>query len=298
MSFTDWITETRGRFASEPPSVAATKSAMEFACGVVERVEGAGITMGSNIYEDDWDVCVVLDACRHDLYEEVRGATPSAWSIAGKSGPFVTRTFDEETAAETVYVSANPNAQDAAHLPWRAFVELWDREWDDELETVPPQPVTRYGLAARNRYPDARIVLHYMQPHHPFTPAGHRLGGPWAGEDLVWNRLEAGELDREEVWAAYRENLKVVLEDVDLLIDAFDNERVLITADHGNALGEYGMCGHPGRLFLPATRRVPWKFVNTEPAKTVEIDTDVGELESEPTSDDIVQDRLESLGYK
>jgi len=114
----------------------------------------------------------------------------------------------------------------------------------------------------------------------------------------VWNRLEAGELGHDEVWAAYRENLKIVLEDIDILTDALDNERVLITADHGNALGEYGMYGHPGGLFLPATRRVPWTFVDTGPTKSVDVNTDVGELETKPTSDDLVQERLELLGYK
>jgi hypothetical protein len=298
MGFEDWVTETAETFRSEPPRAAAVKSSMNFARGVVERVEGAGFTMGRNIYEDEWDVCAILDACRHDLYEEVRGSTPSEWSIAAKSGTFVARTFDEETAAETVYVSANPNAKDAKDLPWKAFVELWDRGWDDELQTVPPREVTCYGLAARERYPNARIVLHYMQPHHPFTPAGHNLGGTWAAEDLVWNRLEAGEVDEEEVWTAYRKNLEVVLEDVDLLSEALDEERILVTADHGNALGEYGMYGHPGGMFVPATRRVPWVFEETGARSSVDVDTDVGDLENEDIPDDLVEERLESLGYK
>jgi hypothetical protein len=297
MSFRDWVAETVDRYRREPVGTATKRSVAELLFGAVWRLEEAGVNRGRNIYEDDWDTCAILDACRHDLYEELRGPTRSEWAIAGKSGPFLWRTFDEETARNTVYVGANPNAQKVADLPWKAYVELWDAEWNDHLETVPPEAVTLYGLAARRKYPHARLVLHYMQPHHPFTAAGYKLGGTWKQKDMVWHRLEDGRVDREHVWHAYRENLRVTLESLEDLIDGLDDERLLITSDHGNALGEWGVYGHPGGSFLPATRRVPWEFVDTGPARSVDLDVESVDLETEAVDPDRTKKRLEALGY-
>lgn len=297
MGFSQWLAETTKRFSNNPAQKAVQKSIMEAYCGIVRRIEGAGFSLGRDIYTDDWDVCIILDACRYDLYEEVRGPANSEWSIASKTGTFISRTFDKNKSAETAYVSANPHAKDIITFPWQSFTGLWDKGWDEDLKTVPPRIVSRYGLATREQYPDAKIILHYMQPHHPFTPAGYQLFGTWADSIDVWNHLEEGNIAFEEVWNAYRENLEFVMDEVDLLIKALDNERVLITSDHGNAAGEYGMYGHPGGLFLPSTRQVPWELINTGPAEEVCIDTNVDRLEHERSSEEIVQDRLESLGY-
>lgn len=284
---------------SDPFTTRAIRSACQKYMMAVKRIEGAGYTYGRNIFDADWDTCLVLDACRHDLYEEVRGPTESAISPASVTGTWVPRTFDAETAAETVYVTGNPNSRRVADLPWKAFVELWDRGWDSDLETVPPDVVTKYAVAAREAYPSARLVVHYMQPHHPFTPAGRALGGTWDSGDSVWQRLEDGELDTEAVWAAYRANLETALSEVDRLIAALDDERVLITSDHGNAVGEYGMYGHPRGLAIGALRRVPWDVVDSGPRDdTTDIDISSLTIESTGWDEDELEDRLRSLGYR
>ncbi|MEF8887236.1 MAG: hypothetical protein V5A30_05465 [Haloarculaceae archaeon] len=72
-----------------------------------------------------------------------------------------------------------------------------------------------------------------------------------------WTRLRDGELPREEFWAAYRDNLRWVLDDVARLLEG-TTARVALTSDHGNAAGEWGVWSHPPGVPIPALRKVPW----------------------------------------
>jgi len=100
-----------------------------------------------------------------------------------------------------------------------------------------------------------------------------------------------GEVEFEELWDSYRMNLELVLEEVRTLLSNLDAETVVITADHGNAVGELRMYGHPAGFLHPAVRKVPWiettatDQLTYEPSVGTESDErDVGEL-------------LEALGY-
>jgi len=297
MGFTDWARETAERYRSEPVSRATLRSGMQFLNGVNQRLERRMGPFGRNIYAEPWETCVVLDACRQDLFEEVTGESGSARSIGSVTDEWVGRTFDEATARETVYVTANPKSRQVANLPWKRFVGIWTVEWDETLETVPPDAVTRYALAARERYPDARLVAHYMQPHHPFTAGGTRLGETWDRDGTVWDRLERGTLDRDTVWAAYRANLEAARDSVERLLRGLDRETVLLTSDHGNAMGEFGLYGHPPKAFIRACREVPWVRRDSGPAEPHGLDVDV-DLEYRPGTEDDVEDRLRRLGYR
>lgn len=60
------------------------------------------------------------------------------------------------------------------------------------------------------------------------------------------------------MWEAYLATLRYVLDDVALLLENVDAERVVITADHGEAFGEWGFYGHTVGCPHPVVRRVPW----------------------------------------
>ncbi|WP_324665347.1 alkaline phosphatase family protein [Haloarcula sediminis] len=68
----------------------------------------------------------------------------------------------------------------------------------------------------------------------------------------------AGDVSRAEMWDAYLATLRYVLDDVALLLENVDAERVAITADHGEAFGEWGFYWHTVGCPHPAVRRVPW----------------------------------------
>jgi len=129
-----------------------------------------------------------------------------------------------------------------------------------------------------------------------------------------WTRLRDGELARGEFWAAYRDNLRWVLDDVTRLLEG-TTARVALTSDHGNAAGEWGVWSHPPGVPVPALRKVPW--VDRQGTGTRDPDpalpeaiagggdgsaapdtgTDRGEGDGEDV-DGAVEERLADLGYR
>jgi hypothetical protein len=135
-------------------------------------------------------------------------------------------------------------------------------EWvvgDGESERLHPRYVTERAIHAGRTADIDRLVVHYNYPHRPYPLALERLAHPF-------DALKSGEATRDEVWDTYIENLRFVLDNVGVLLNNLDADRVVITADHGEAFGEYGFYEHPIACPLPAVRRVPW-------AETQAVDT-------------------------
>ena len=232
---------------------------------------GRQVPYGTNAFDREWDVLVVLDACRADALREV---TPDVGfltdvgtvrSVGSSSSEWLENTFNgREATARTAMVTGNTWTD--RYLDADSFDvldEVWKYAWDDDLGTVPASPITDRAIAtARERDPD-RLVVHYMQPHHPFVP------DPLAGDDGMartsshssdanpWVSLRRGEMSPDRVRGAYRANLRYVLEEVGTLVENIDG-RIAVTADHGNLFGEWGLYGHPMHTPVPALLAVPW----------------------------------------
>lgn len=259
------------------------------------------------VMDEEWDVLIVLDACRADLFREVQDtaqydAYRTVQSAGSGTDEWVRRNFSGQALTDTVYVTGNPVVSRSVRTSFHAFHEVWRGGFDPEAGTVPPEPVTAAAIDAREQYPDKRLIVHYLQPHYPFL--GHpELRFSTFGEtesidaavardgaDDVWEALGLGLVDYDTVWAAYADNLERVLDSVDDLLDVCDG-RTVITSDHGNLLGErvsllnLSLYGHPPYVHHPALRTVPWAVIDGEerqPDHTVAID---------------VEEQLESLGY-
>lgn len=300
MTLRDWAGETRTRIGEDGLS-GVGQSGLELFFGAVRRVDRA-VPFGTNVYDRDWDLLVVLDACRADLFAEVADEygyeVGELTSVAGGSRTWMERTFAPEREAdtrETLYVTGNPfSAEMVDPTRFHAVEEVWRYGWDEDVNTVPARPLTDMTIREHRRLNPDRTIVHYMQPHHPFVPnpmdAGMNRDNIANPEESVWDRLRRGEVDYDEVWAAYRENLRYVLEDVALLLRSVDAERAVLTADHGNALGEWGFYGH-GDVPFSAVRRVPWSPTTAR---------DDGEYEPtlEPEHDEGDRDKkLRDLGY-
>jgi hypothetical protein len=265
---------------------------------------------GTPIYDRDWDAMVVLDACRPDMlaaaepdYDFLADGRETR-SVASYSKNWMRWNFSRRYAremAETVYVTANPfsgevlDGEDFAHLE-----EVWRYDWDRTEGTVLPRPVTDRAIEhARERDPE-RLIVHYMQPHHPFLGDDTEGFAPGAFPDPKtadpWDQVRWGQRDAEAVLDAYRENLRHALEDVDLLLENIDADRVVITADHGNAVGERGIYGHPAYAGIDAIRRVPWYVTSTTDAGTYHPQA-VETRSRSGTPGTEVNARLSQLGY-
>lgn len=289
MSLADWLAETRDRFAEHGPRQAVRLSAAELALGAARRVPVVGpLDDGRSIWDDEWDVCVILDACRADLYEEYAGGpVETDYSVASSSIEFHERTFDRASAdemARTALVTGNPFSATAGDLEqFAALDEVWRDRWDEEWGTVPASAVVDRGIEAwraRRRGGYDRVIVWLMQPHHPFVePIGDPLDREqWGDADGLtpWERLAMGSVGYDEVWTRYGETLAYAMDHVDRLLTAIDAE-VLITADHGNAMGEAFLYGHPEGVPHPAIRAVPWVHRTAESRSIAEIAAGTGD---------------------
>lgn len=268
------------------------------------------VRRGTNVYERDWDVLVLLDCARVDMFEAVREEFPFLAPVethrtpGTNSAEWMDVTFVDEYADEmrrTAHLTANPNSAD--HLDGERFdllEEIWRYGWDEETGTVPARTVTDRAIAVgRNRRPE-RMIVHYMQPHPPFVPRPDidavqvtRPGDDRRGMN-VEELHEEGGYSLEELWEAHLDNLRYVLPEVDLLLSNLDADRVVVSADHGQALGEDGVLGHPASSTVEAVRRVPWSV--TTARDTGEYEPDARPRAEGPAVS--VEEKLEHLGYR
>ncbi|MFW6384611.1 MAG: hypothetical protein ACOCY7_00560 [Halodesulfurarchaeum sp.] len=140
--------------------------------------------------ESDWDYCVVLDACRYDvfsdLYQDYLEGNLEKRRSAGSSTPeWAFRTFTGYH--DLAYFSGNPFINSLGiplnELKWGAscdyewsaadhiheVIDVWKHGWDDDLGTVPPASLESSFRTNRDAVERTdRTVLHYMQPHAPY----------------------------------------------------------------------------------------------------------------------------------
>lgn len=267
---------------------------------------------GYDLTEADWDVMIILDGCRYDTFSErnwLEGTLESRVSPASESWEFLKSNFAGREFHDTVYVTANPHWYKLQAGTFHHAVDLLSVAWDDDLKTVHPGAVVEHALRAHERFPKKRLIVHFMQPHFPFIgDRGRQLDHKGISRAVdndgpdeafnVWTAVELEELPLEAVVAAYEENLDIVLPHVETLLEELPGRKV-VTADHGNLLGErlfpipVHAYGHPRGLRVPELVTVPWLTVPGERLSTV----------SEPPSGQeqdraVAEERLRALGYK
>ena len=264
----------------------------------------------TSIYKRGWDTLIILDGCRVDAlstvapeYEFLPSNIPSIHSTASASKDWMRANFTKEYTSEirqTTYVTANPFSEEEINS--RTFADLdevWRYGWDEERGTVPVRNVTDRAIAAGRDGSD-RLIVHYMQPHFPSVrdPLGSKINIESFGEgwNSVWDRLEKGELSVGRVWESYLENLRYVLDDVEILLSNLDANTVIISADHGNAFGEWNVYGHPPGCPVDTVCRVPW--VETTATDTTDYEPALERPDDKASATgDAVEQRLQDLGY-
>lgn len=276
---------------------------------------------GDIVFDDDWDVLVVLDACRTDLMRETLDDDrwshepqwdwahkwSTRWSAGSSSEEFMRRSFTDEYAeemAETAHITANVfSDSELDGESWGELDEVWRHGWDSDRGTTPARAVVDSAISSWRDDEYERMIVWLMQPHAPFFEAEwswtgktlDRAQSEWGSSDAqktIWNRMRDGEVSRETVWDAYRDNLEYALDEVGRLLASIDAETVAVTSDHGNGLGERGIYGHPTGVASPELRKVPW--IETTARDTGEFDP---EDSNETDTDESVEERLQALGY-
>ncbi|WP_273837547.1 hypothetical protein [Halococcus sp. PRR34] len=286
--------------------------------------------IGKDIFDEEWDLVVILDACRVDALREVANEydflddVHAELSMGSSSKEWMVNTFHEtnkEKINDTVYVTANAWAEQVlddtvSFTGWTVtngtFVEgnqLVERlayrptvtkaDFRDVIEQplsnvggidgFPAEQLTDFAIEAGRKYNDSRMIVHYMQPHAPFL---HHVANGEQPDNIDEKPLEALNdiQDRKIVREGYVDNLRYVLDNIEILLENFDGN-VLITADHGEMLGKR-LHGHGEGIPHPKLRWVPWVRTTATDSKTRDPDVEI----SEGVSEDI-DTRLSALGY-
>jgi len=268
---------------------------------------------GEDFLEYEWDNLVILDACRPEFFQRVAPYSPNEIQIKtspGSSSPeFIEASFEERQLHDTVYVTANPYVTRVPADTFHAVENLLDSDWDEDAGTVYPETVVRRTLEARKKYPNKRLIVHFMQPHFPFLgETGTQIPGgfgrdpdnidpeaphPWF--DKLWGQGS----DTDILLKAYLENHDYVVPYVENLLSDLDGKSV-ITADHANLIGERGfpipirLYGHPGGLYHPNLTAVPWVEIDGENRRVIHSDPPAT---SDELDEETIERRLKSLGY-
>lgn len=276
-----------------------------------------GESQGREVFEEDWDVLVILDACRHDLMEEVveeedyefLKPVNSCYSAAGTSNEWMNKNFGKkysDEAKETAMVTGNPYSDtNLDEKDFKVLEEAWEYSYDKEKEAVLPRPITNSAIKIHREEDPEKMVIHYMQPHYPFLNYDNLSEGfslERFGREIrksVWSELLLGNISREKLWEAYKDNLKEVIEEVKILRENIDAEKMVITADHGNAMGtpfseEKFIYGHVEGLKIEPLRKVPW--IETTATDKGEKRSQGEEVENKD-KEEIVKEALADLGY-
>jgi len=228
-----------------------------------------------------WDNLIVLDGCRFDVfarYSDLPGKLVKKLSVASCTWNWIVKNFRGADLRDTIYISANPYVsyyylgRTLGYVPFHKIVEVWKDNWNDELMTVHPSAVNQATLKVLDSKPHKRLLIHYLQPHHPFigdvklldTDAVPFRDKVLGRNDIKTEKLDAfkllkeGSIDIKTIWKAYISNLKLVLRHVSELLPSLTG-KICITSDHGNTFGRYGVFyGHPEKTLIPELIEIPW----------------------------------------
>jgi hypothetical protein len=282
----------------------------EVLSGIARQMGPALPTRGVNFYDRDWDILIILDTCRVDALQEVSreydflpAEIDSIRSVGSKTVEWMRKTFTpayQTEMSQTAYVTFNPNTDEELNRSWfHHFDEVWRTDWNAEEGGVPPRPVTDHAIAAHKQLTPERLIVHYKQPHTPYPQFDkldpiNELDDDTNDRSGPFGALIEGRVTRKELWEAYLNDLRLALDDIVLFLESVDADRVIITADHGECFGEWGLYGHYGWVPVPELVRVPWVVTSAKNNTEYEPNVDI-----ELTADNKdVGEKLRALGYK
>ena len=229
---------------------------------------------GEYVMARDWDNLLLLDACRLDLYRQVANPDADAIRSRGSATPeWVRENFVGRSFPDTVYVTANPYVSIITDDEFHARYDVWDDAWDDEAETVRPDTLAERTRAIAADHPDKRLIVHFMQPHQPFVDSD-LPGSFWNVDESPWTAMQDDGVDASAILRAYADNLRLAYPVARELGMDLPGKSV-ITADHGNMLGErvrpfpIREYGHRESLYTPANVEVPWDELPFETRKPI-----------------------------
>jgi len=74
-----------------------------------------------------------------------------------------------------LYISGNPYINSKVQIKsfnarrhFYKIIDVWNFGWDKELGTVPPKNINKITLSLVSKFPQKKLIIHYLQPHSPY----------------------------------------------------------------------------------------------------------------------------------
>jgi len=165
------------------------------------------------------------------------------------------------------------------------IVDAWTANHDKDFGLIHPKETTREAFKAIKENPNSRIIVKYYQVHYPYVyytkviksdtnipkyTSLRKVLYHFISDEIIWTVKDKLNF-RPEGWQAqlwlkygkkgiilgYVQDLKLVLTYCKQIIDAYPNKKIIITADHGERLGEKGRYSHGGKRDR-LIKEIPW----------------------------------------
>jgi hypothetical protein len=136
------------------------------------------------LIKEQWDIAIILDACRYDVFKEVYEKYLPAGKLEKRFGAsdtldWLRTVFNRNEMNDVVYVSAHPgiNSKGVEWLDFNAtkrfykVYDAWLSAWSWSVGTSLPREVADVANCALYEHQDRKKIIHFMQPHFPYRKA-------------------------------------------------------------------------------------------------------------------------------
>ena len=227
----------------------------------------------------DYDVIFILDACRYDVFSDVIKNTGLKGDLkkynTGTSTTFEWYKRYWNKPNDFHLVSDNPQPfHKNSGLAYKNFKSA-NMSFTSSWLNVEPEKTIQMGSKFD------KVLIHLLPPHLPFVfGEGGKFCRQFTSKNIYWQVQEWGRRNGfEKIRLYYKEQVVGILKLIEDNLHLFSG-RILITADHGELLGEQNHYDHPpnaGEWQKPFLYEVPFFEVNV--------------------TETLIQKRLEMLGY-
>ncbi len=216
-----------------------------------------------NFIKGDWKYFLVLDAVRYDyfeMYNPFKGEVKKVYGIASHTDRFYK---DLPELKDVTLISSTPYAKREKFLK---TLDVWNYGWSERLG-VHPDILFKETVKEIERNPNARIMVHILQPHFPFIGYPSLAWGKTGSKEMkIFGPVtQLGQVGDKYYIACYVANLALGFQFVARILPYLDG-KIIVTTDHGTAFGEMiegkRQVGHNPVWKIPLIRHIPLLIIN------------------------------------